>query len=59
MLSRLFKKKETEIAKGSFEKLNKNEIRHVVGGGGATTGGTTPEPVDSAIVKSKSNISNN
>ena len=59
MLSKLFKKKETQTAKGSFEKLNKNEIKNVVGGGGSATGGTTPVPVDSAIVKSKSNISNN
>lgn len=58
MLSRLFKKNEKPAAKASFEKLNKNELKNVIGGSGSDTT-TAPVPVETAIVKSKSNISNN
>ena len=66
MLSRLFKKNENQVAKGSFEKLNKNELKNVIGGSGTDTtttttgGGTTGGGiVDAAKVKSHSNQNNN
>ena len=52
MLSRLFKKKETPIAKGNFEKLNKNELKNVIGGSGSTT--TTTANTSGATIGSKS-----
>ena len=58
MLSRLFKKNEKPAAKASFEKLNKNELKNVIGGSGTDTT-TTPDPIDAAKVKSHSNQNNN
>jgi hypothetical protein len=57
-LSDLFNKKKNEKSNFSnFNEMKKEQITKVLGGDGGTT--APPTPVESAIVKSKSNISNN
>ena len=62
MLSKFFKRNAKPAAKASFEKMNKSELKNVIGGGGGdstttTTGGSGD--VGAAKVKSHSNTNNN
>lgn len=54
-LFNIFKKETKTTAKSNVQKLDKNQLNKVIGGGGPDT----PDETETVVVKSKSNIRNN
>ena len=54
-LSNVFKKRTKTFTKANVEKLEKNQLEKVIGGGGPDV----PLETNQQIIKSKSNVKNN
>jgi hypothetical protein len=54
-LFNIFKKETKKSTKSNIQKLEKNQLSKVIGGGGPDI----PEETEGGVVKSKSNIRNN